>query len=314
MPQQKQQQDRVEADSRPGSAARKLPAPPPGPGPRPRASRSTHLGRWGRDRQARPLVALPLWHLDPRGTQHSGPSLLHLPTLALSPSDALSGWARGGQRPQQQQQHIPPRALPSSGRPWHCLALLSWRQRVPGPGPGRRGEGPGLRQHRAEGTRLAPCPTLLRAGLPLPTHQRASLGLRTPICAAAEAPLALLPTGPSPPQRPCPLGPTLPSRVWSRSLTEASPGVLATRPCCPPRPRQGPSDRSSQRSGQHTTGTGHVWEGGEERKQGKVGGQVDPKKGVPAAPSRLPRAQSVSGLRSLPSPALFPSSSLWLSL
>lgn len=145
MPQQKQQQDRVEADSRPGSAARKLPAPPPGPGPRPRASRSTHLGRWGRDRQARPLVALPLWHLDPRGTRHSGPSLLHLPTLALSPSDALSGWARGGQRPQQQQQHIPPRALPSSGRPWHCLALLSWRQRVPGPGQagGERAQGCG---------------------------------------------------------------------------------------------------------------------------------------------------------------------------
>lgn len=33
MPQQKQQQDRVEADSRPGSAARKLPAPPPDLGP-----------------------------------------------------------------------------------------------------------------------------------------------------------------------------------------------------------------------------------------------------------------------------------------
>lgn len=308
MPQQKQQQDRVEADSRPGSAARKLPAPPPDLGP---ALGLPGAPTWG---GGAGTGRLGLWWPSlsgiyaPQGTRHSGPSLLHLPTLALSPSDALSGWARGGQRPQQQQQHIPPRALPSSGRPWHRLALLSWRQRVPGPGPGRRGEGPGLRQHRAEGTRLAPCPTLLRAGLPLPTHQRASLGLRTPICAAAEAPLALLPTGPSPPQRPCPLGPTLPSRVWSHSLTEASPGVLATRP------RQEPSDRSSQRSGQHTTGTGHVWEGGEERKQGKVGGQVDPKKGVPAAPSRLPRAQSVSGLRSLPSPALFPSSSLWLSL
>lgn len=314
MPQQKQQQDRVEADSRPGSAARKLPAPPPDLGPAlglPGAP--TWGGGAGTGRRGLWWPSLSGIYA-PQGTRHSGPSLLHLPTLALSPSDALSGWARGGQRPQQQQQHIPPRALPSSGRPWHCLALLSWRQRVPGPGPGRRGEGPGLRQHRAEGTRLAPCPTLLRAGLPLPTHQRASLGLRTPICAAAEAPLALLPAGPSPPQRPCPLGPTLPSRVWSRSLTEASPGVLATRPCCPPRPHQGPSDRSSQRSGQHTTGTGHVWEGGEERKQGKVGGQVDPKKGVPAAPSRLPRAQSVSGLRSLPSPASFPSSSLWLSL
>lgn len=314
MPQQKQQQDQAEADSRPGSAARKLPAPPPGPGPAlglPGAP--TWGGGAGTGRRGLWWPSLSGIYA-PQGTRHSGPSLLHLPTLALSPSDALSGWARGGQRPQQQQQHIPPRALPSSGRPWHCLALLSWRQRVPGPGPGRRGEGPGLRQHRAEGTRLAPCPTLLRAGLPLPTHQRASLGLRTPICAATEAPLALLPTGPSPPQRPCPLGPTLPSRVWSRSLTEASPGVLATRPCCPPRPRQGPSDRSSQRSGQHTTGTGHVWEGGEERKQGKVGGQVDPKKGVPAAPSRLPRAQSASGLRSLPSPASFPSSSLWLSL
>lgn len=314
MPQQKQQQDRVEADSRPGSAARKLPAPPPDLGPAlglPGAP--TWGGGAGTGRRGLWWPSLSGIYA-PQGTRHSGPSLLHLPTLALSPSDALSGWARGGQRPQQQQQHIPPRALPSSGRPWHCLALLSWRQRVPGPGPGRRGEGPGLRQHRAEGTRLAPCPTLLRAGLPLPTHQRASLGLRTPICAAAEAPLALLPAGPSPPQRPCPLGPTLPSRVWSRSLTEASPGVLATRPCCPPRPRQGPSDRSSQRSGQHTTGTGHVWEGGEERKQGKVGGQVDPKKGVPAAPSRLPRVQSASGLRSLPSPALFPSSSLWLSL
>lgn len=314
MPQQKQQQDRAEADSRPGSAAASCLPRPPALGPAlglPGAP--TWGGGAGTGRRGLWWPSLSGIYA-PQGTRHSGPSLLHLPTLALSPSAALSGWARGGQRPQQQQQHIPPRALPSSGRPWHCLALLSWRQRVPGPGLGQQGEGPGLRQHRAEGTRLAPCPTLLRAGLPLPTHQRASLGLRTPICAAAEAPLALLPTGPSPPQRPCPLGPTLPSRVWSRSLTEASPGVLATRPCCPPRPRQGPSDRSSQRSGQHTTGTGHVWEGGEERKQGKVGGQVDPKKEVPAAPSHLLRAQSVSGLRSLPSPALFPSSSLWLSL
>lgn len=120
MPQQKQQQDRVEADSRPGSAARKLPAPPPGPGPRPRASRSTHLGRWGRDRQAQPLVALPLWHLRPTGDSALGTrgpassTSPHSPCLPVTPS--LGGPA-GGSGHSRSSSTSRPRRCPAAGGP-----------------------------------------------------------------------------------------------------------------------------------------------------------------------------------------------------
>lgn len=74
---------------------------------------------------------LSLASMSHRQPSYLGPSLLHLPTLTLSPSDRLSRWASSGQQPQQ---HIPTQTLPSSMRPWHCLALLSWRQPVPAPG------------------------------------------------------------------------------------------------------------------------------------------------------------------------------------
>lgn len=76
----------------------------------------------------------PLRHqcpIDNPGTLCPG-FLLDLQILTLSPSDPLSRWASSGQQPQQQ--HIPTWALPSSKRPWHCLALLSGRQTLPAPG------------------------------------------------------------------------------------------------------------------------------------------------------------------------------------
>lgn len=80
------------------------------------------------------LVAHPLWQncsIDNPVSLCPG-FLLDLPVLTLSPSDPLSRWASSGQQPQQQ--HIPTWALPSSKPPWHCLALLFWRQTLPAPG------------------------------------------------------------------------------------------------------------------------------------------------------------------------------------
>lgn len=117
MPQQKQQQDRVEADSRPGSAARKLPAPPPDLGPAlglPGAP--TWGGGAGTGRRGLWWPSLSGIYA-PQGTRHSGPSLLHLPTLALSPSDALSGWARGGSGHSSSSSTSRPGRCPAAGGP-----------------------------------------------------------------------------------------------------------------------------------------------------------------------------------------------------
>lgn len=103
------------------------------------------------------LVAHPLWHQCPIDNPVSlCPGFLpELPILTLSPSDPLSRWASSGQQPQQQ--HIPTWALPSSKPPWHCLALLSWRQTLPAPGLrlvriGHRACSPGcLLQRRVNG-------------------------------------------------------------------------------------------------------------------------------------------------------------------
>ena len=113
-----------------------LPGPLP-PNPRPPGALPPEEAEQGRRGLGLPrrgsIVVLPLWLQCPsRQPRYSVSRLLDLPTLTLSPSDPLSEWASSGQQPQQQ--HIPTQALPSSERPWHCPALLSWRQTVPAPG------------------------------------------------------------------------------------------------------------------------------------------------------------------------------------
>lgn len=172
-----------------------------------------------------------------RGLGHSGPASStsqHSP----SPSDAPSRQASGGQQPRRR--HAPPRALPSSRRPWHRLVLLSRRQPAPAPGLGGGDgtRGPLGRVPAAavtDGARLAPCPTLLRAGLPPPTpspspptkESAPRSTARRPVATAAALPAWL----------------DAAVRVWSCSLRRPRGSPCHTaRPCCPPRPRQGPGD------------------------------------------------------------------------
>lgn len=209
MPQQKQQQDQAEADSRPGSAARKLPAPPPGPGPHPRASRSTHLGRWGRDRQARPLVALPLWHLRPTGDSALGTrgpassTSPHSPCLPVTPP--LGGPAGGSGHSSSSSTSRPGRC-PAAGGPGTASRYCPGGSGCPArAGPAGRGpraaaapcrrHSPGAMSYASPGRAPTAHPP---AGQPWPTHpdlcsNRSALG------SPAHGPVATteaLPAGP----------------------------------------------------------------------------------------------------------------------